>query len=60
MCLCALLLAVRETRCEDEVSELEEGGALRGEDQTEQRKDSKGPMPGKEAYISRITNICEL
>ncbi|KAJ8732414.1 hypothetical protein PYW07_015013 [Mythimna separata] len=46
VCVCALLLAVRETRCEDEVSELEDGGALRSEDQNEQRKDSKGPIPG--------------
>lgn len=46
VCVCAFLLAVRETRCEDEVSEVEEGGALRGEDQNEQRKDSKGPIPG--------------
>lgn len=50
MCVCAVLLAVHETRCEDEVSELEEGGAaLRGEDQNEPRKDSKGPIPGKES-----------
>lgn len=59
MCVCALLLAVRETRCEDEVSELEEGSALRGDDQNEQRKDSKGPIPGKNQY-SQQTQICEL
>ncbi|KAJ8732356.1 hypothetical protein PYW08_015086 [Mythimna loreyi] len=46
VCVCALLLAVRETRCEDEVSELEEGGAFRSEDQNEQRKDSKSPIAG--------------
>lgn len=48
VCVCTLLLAVRETRCEDEVSQLEDGGALRSEDQNEQRKDSKGPISGEE------------
>lgn len=57
VCVCAFLLAVRETRCEDEVSEVEEGGALRGEDQNEQRKDSKGPIPGKRTYITSHQNI---
>lgn len=55
VCVCAFLLAVRETSCEDEVSEVDEGGTLRSEDQSEQRKDSKGPIPGKE-YIINITN----
>ncbi|CAH0699647.1 unnamed protein product [Spodoptera exigua] len=51
VCVCAFLLAVRETRCEDEVSEMDEGGALRGEDQNEQRKDSKGPIPGNPLHL---------
>ncbi|XP_075970116.1 uncharacterized protein LOC142972743 [Anticarsia gemmatalis] len=44
VCVCAFLLVVRETRCEDEVPETEEGTA-RIEDQIDAKKDSKG-LPG--------------
>ncbi|XP_063890270.1 cyclin-dependent kinase 12 [Helicoverpa armigera] len=44
VCVCAFLLAVRETRCEDEVSD-DEAGSLRNEE-NDQRRDSKGPIPG--------------
>lgn len=45
VCVCAFLLVV-STSCEDEVPETEEG-TPRIEDQGDQRKDSKGLLPGK-------------
>lgn len=44
VCVCAFLLVVRETRCEDEVPESEEGTS-RIDDQGDQ-KNAKGLLPG--------------